>query len=493
MGLSRTVAAVLVLAGLVAFLYYYEYKGETAREEAERMASRALGFSTPEVRRLLIERPGGDVEIVRKDGAWRIASPIATRADDRSVEDVLRDLGALRVERTLEGIDASERKNFGLEEPAARITIETGASAENAGDDPRPTAPLQLSIGAAVPVTGGRYAVRPGEDGVMVTVGSLDSVVGATAETLRQRKLIGIDSWDVRRVAMKSRAKSLALEKRDGMWHIDDSGDPNAAASVPADEAGVDALLASLASAVAAGFADESPAAERLSSLGLTAETGALEVEVAGDSVSTRAVLGAVGADGTSWARRSDMEAVMIVPRSLREGVAAALETPASLRDPRPARFNRFALSRLDVTTPDGAARPLFKSEESTWHLGAPGGARLPSERVNAILDALERLVADRWSGAQEPVTGRETLSIVLTEDRPTEGEASPDPLKLTFWTTEDAGGTTVGSSIASLRYVVPAGSAAKLLDAVRLLEEPVPGDGGKGAESPDAGAEDER
>lgn len=477
MGLRKTVAAVVVLAGLVAFLYYYEYKGEAGRERAEEERSRPLSFESGAMTSIKIDRPGGiALAIVRRDDAWHLAAPIATRADDRTIDTILNDLRSLQIERTLERIGAAERGTFGLEKPAVRVVL-TGAAAVASGDTGGPPGEgdLALDIGGPVPVSGGRYAARPGQDDVLLIEGSLTTILEASADSLRQKKLIGIDSWKIRLLTMRNQGGSVELEKTGDSWRL------TAPVTVPADDARVEPILAALAAAEATGFADEAPGQEQLASYGLTPESGAIDVEVTGEGTAARAVVGRATAEGASWARRADMDAVMILAASLRENVASALAAPETLRDPRPARFNRFALSGLKVVEGRGSKRTLtlIKDATSSWHLGSDEGTTLPSERVNAILDALETLVADRWASAPDRNRMQEaTLSIVLTENAPAAGEESVEPLELTVWTPEGMPATkeaTIGSSIASVRYVVPGSGVAKLFDAVARLEEPLP------------------
>lgn len=491
MRLWKTAAAVVVLAGLVSFLYFYEYKGEAAREEAKDEQSRALSFDMASIETISLQRPGErTIDLVRRDGAWHMTAPIATRADDRKIDGILSSLRSLKVERTLDGIETGERGTFGLAEPAARVTLHPAEGAEGAAA-PADTAHAAvaaarphgfiLDLGGAVPVSGGRYAARPGETGVLLVAGDVGDLLEATADSLRQKKLVGLDAWTVRQVTVKSADRTMALEKKGDSWRM------TAPDAVPADEARVDAIVTSLTSAEATGIADETPGPDRLAAYGLTPETGAIEVDVSGEGTPARAVVGKPGAEGSVWARRSDMDAVMIVAASLGESLRGALASPESLRDPRPARFNRFALSRLEVTEAGSQERTriLYKDSASSWHLGSEEGAAIPSERVNAILDALETLVADRWGAAAEQAGARETLSIVLAEHPPGKNEAPAEPLKLGLTLSEGSKEATIASSLAGLRYIVPANSAGKLIDAVMQLEEPLPETAGPESSGP--------
>ena len=478
MPVRRAVAAVVVLAGLVAFLYYYEFKGETARQEAQEERTRALSFVNEAIERVRLDRQGGTtIEIIRQGGAWHLASPLATRADDRIVEGMLNDLKSLKIERTLEGVETAERGTFGLEEPAARVVLSVGHDGGSVGSEEAEDDAMALDIGGPVPVSGGRYAARPGQEGVLLVAGNLTTILEATADRLRQKKVIGMDSWNIRKVAMKSQDGSVMLEKTGDSWRL------TGPVTVPADGARVESILSSLTSAEAAGFAEEKPSYEQLSSFGLTPEAGAIDLEVTGEDGAVHAVLGRSGAEESTWAKRSDMDAVMSIGASLRESVASALAEPESLRDPRPARFNRFALSGLTIVEESGAkrTRDLFKDATSSWHLGSEEGAAIPAERVNAILDALEMLVADRWETSEKTST-QEALSIAFKEHAPAGGETAAQPLSLTVGVPGDSDGTaapgiresTIGSSLASVRYVVPGSGVVKLLEAVAQLEEPV-------------------
>src|SRR6185503_5043487 len=144
-----------IVAALAAFVWFYERKLPTT-EEAKAEEKKLLGgVKTDEVREVTIAREGKTVRLVREGGEkkkagegeesgkgeddgdgdeeassallatpaeWRLAAPLAARADRAAVEGMLSSLLGLEKTRTLEKVD---KKQYGLAPPVAVVTLVT--------------------------------------------------------------------------------------------------------------------------------------------------------------------------------------------------------------------------------------------------------------------------------------------------------------------------------------------------------------------------------
>jgi len=110
--LNAALAAIVVALGV--FLYLRPGKDAAVEHPLS-------GLKVKEVRSLRIERAGTvPVVLARKEDTWFIEAPIAARADDSRVMQVL----AIVEARTAHRLPAGDRGRFGLEPPQARVIVD---------------------------------------------------------------------------------------------------------------------------------------------------------------------------------------------------------------------------------------------------------------------------------------------------------------------------------------------------------------------------------
>ena len=460
-----TFFAILLFAGLLAFVYFYEYKGEDAREEASRAEDNALNFDREKVAGVEIERPGAEKIALSRDGKnWQMTSPKPTRADAEKVDALLSGLGWLRIERRIEGVTEVEKEAFGLTAPAARVTLLLPEAASPAEKQ------VTLGIGGAAQVGGHRYAATQSSSDVLLISGSLESILTADTMALRYKKVVGINSWDVTRFSVAAGASTVSLVKQSDDWLLAGVG---GAADFPADSTKVTNLWSEVQSVEADGFQADGGSVN-LETFGLARPALTLTVEAREVTGALRVEFGR-SASGTVHARRSDMDAVLDVKSEVLEKLEKAALAPDDLRDARVAPVDRYRLKQLTMDRA-GTTTVLFKDDESKWRWGAADGAALDSEIVNPLLDAIEGLKAARYLSVASGSHGEgesSVLRLTMVEGGG-EGEAARTvTVTVTPRTEGPDSGRVVLSSAASVIYVVPQTSVQTLIDLASLLKEP--------------------
>ncbi|MGH9869472.1 MAG: DUF4340 domain-containing protein [Candidatus Polarisedimenticolia bacterium] len=399
MKFRNTLLALIVLGGLVTFIYVYEYKGEPGREEAERAEKSVLNLERDKVEELELARTGEEPVVVRKEsGAWAMTSPRATRADEDRVDSLVGTLTSLTIEQTMTDVTEQEKAQFGLAPPAVTVTV------RSAGKEP-----ATLLVGEKVPMGRGHYAAHT--DGkVLVVSGGLDTVLTTDATSLRYRKVIGVDTWKVARFSIEAGSEKLALARDGDRWKME------APAAFPADSTRVQNLWFDIQGAEAEEFAAESPGAADLESFGLARPALTLSVEAREGAAPVRIVFGAPDPNGPVYARRSDLESVMKIPRATFDKLKGALSDVTGFRDARVAPVDRFKLTSLEISRPGQEVVKLLKDEESKWHWGSSDGPELPSEQINGVLDATEALKATGFLDAGPAPQPEPALTLTFTE-----------------------------------------------------------------------------
>jgi hypothetical protein len=289
----RTLAVLFALVlGLGAFIWFYERELPSTEERAVQEKKVFGSLEAKDVLGLTLDRAGTKVRFERVEPAkaekeedkkddendadasldpageddedagppaeWRLAEPLAARADGAAVNALLESLLALEKSRTLDAVD---RKVSGLDKPEAAIAVKT-ASGEKI-----------LELGAVVPPGGSRLAAFRGEkEGYVVSDAILTEVQKAPGDW-RDRRIVPGDRETVARVVLRAPGNTVVLAKKDGVFRLE-SPLADAARREPVDD-----LLFNLTGLSAERFVDAPPAAAEM---GLAPPQAVVEATVAG-------------------------------------------------------------------------------------------------------------------------------------------------------------------------------------------------------------------
>ncbi|MFN6512997.1 MAG: DUF4340 domain-containing protein [Nostoc sp. CreGUA01] len=127
MKLPRTTLILILLAlGLGSFVYFYEIRGASQREEIKEENQRIFSFSEDDVQALTIKTTKLTLNLERSnqsnESKWLIKSPISEPANDAIVSYLMDLLVKGKSNRTL-STPKNELGQFGLEQPQATIDI----------------------------------------------------------------------------------------------------------------------------------------------------------------------------------------------------------------------------------------------------------------------------------------------------------------------------------------------------------------------------------
>ncbi len=458
MRFRNTIFALIILGGLGGYIYYSEYLGEASREAERRSEEDVFPFDQDAIQQIRITPADGkEVSMSREAGEWRLTAPIQTTADPDKVRTLLSGLEGLRIERRIDDVSEADRKEYKLDGPAPRIEV----SAKESGGETKETG---LVIGDKTPVGSSRYAARPDSDEVMIVSGNPEPLLSADPNSLRLRKLVGIESWKMDYVKIEGQGANLDLARSGGEWRLESP------VAFPADATKVQALLGDLQSAEATGFATESPGEGDLQRFGLADPALMLTVTPQGDGAPVTVTFGAPGGEATAYARRTGMEAVATVAPDLLHKLENAASDAQSLRDPRAAPIDRFLISRIDLALPDRSLA-LIKDDESKWHWGRAEGPLIPSADVNGIIDAIEAVKAASFDDHPASTDEASALTVEVTQGE--EGDQRKISLEVLAGDGDREGRRRVVSSASASIYLVPSDATDQLVDKVSALKEP--------------------
>ena len=174
-GLRSTIALIVVLGGLGAYIYFVTWK--TPAEPASKLEKVFSGVQSDKIEELKVTSDKGEVSTLKKEnGSWQIVTPIAARADEGEASAIANALGQAEIVRVVDE-NPTDLKDYGLATP--RIAVDF----KGAGDkDYR-----RLLIGEKSPTGSDLFAKRNDEKKVFLIPASQESTLNKSTFDLRDK------------------------------------------------------------------------------------------------------------------------------------------------------------------------------------------------------------------------------------------------------------------------------------------------------------------
>lgn len=237
--LKSTLFLFVVLAGLVAYIYYADSDG-TATDDTEKAFA---SVNAEDIEEVVIKSASGETSRVRKvqgqsgdagenAGTWNLVEPVEAEADENELTSITSSLASLDIQRVVDE-NATDLKQYGLE-PAR---IEVGFRTKDGKELQR------ILLGERTPTGGDMYARLPNEQRVFLVSSFLDATFNKDTFALREKSVITVDRDQVDRVEVEAGDRDVTLAKSGTEWRIE------APIMARADFAAVEGALERLSSA----------------------------------------------------------------------------------------------------------------------------------------------------------------------------------------------------------------------------------------------------
>src|SRR5262249_42744498 len=150
--------------------------------------------------------------LIKDKDQWKIEKPAAASAENSRVNDLLDKLTSVQA-RDKDVIDGGDSKSYGLENPAATVTVEV---------QPKDGAAMTLKyeIGREDSAKKKVYVRALGRERINAVEDSLAALVWRPALAYRGRKLIDLTSADVARIDIERGRNKFSLEQKDSKWSL---------------------------------------------------------------------------------------------------------------------------------------------------------------------------------------------------------------------------------------------------------------------------------
>ncbi|PYJ91462.1 MAG: hypothetical protein DME71_01970 [Verrucomicrobia bacterium] len=385
---NTLILGVIVLAG-VAYFRFFEMK-RPSTEEAKRQAQNVVNFDRNKIDGIVIQNGDQKIEIRRRENKWRLETPIKDQADGALVENLLSDLETWQKEGTIPAkdieTDKSKLTEYGLNNPKLKLKL--------LGRD----RPPEILFGKDAAMEGRMYVRFQNSKETFLATQSVKKDIDKKPEEFRDRKLTDLTTAQVRRIALKTPAGEMELEKKGEHWDI------LKPLRARADHGKVGDLISQITAARIQQFVADDRG--DLRPYGLAEPRGSItlydqeqkkdqKVEL-GDSIKVfgREDKGQTLQIGSVPEKEKDQIYVRFAPRgsvyTLPKKIEEILNTkPADLRDYHLVRIDTNILDRITIDAP-GKGKTVLARKDGNWIVATRNNAPADSAAVRRLIDTLQ-------------------------------------------------------------------------------------------------------
>jgi len=390
-GLWSTGALIVVLAGLVGYIYFVDAKKEPAGADAKEKLFASL--TAEDIEEVQVKNSDGETSHVQKaDGTWHLVEPVKAAADQSEVSSITSSLVSLEVQRVVDE-NGGDLPQYGLE--PARIELAFKAKGDK---DFR-----RILIGEKTPTGGDLYAKAQDQKRVFLISSFLDSTFNKNTFSLRDRRILVFERNMVDGLEVTTGSSKVTLTKSGSEWRL------SSPISVRADYAAVEGALERLSSTQMQGIVD--PDGRELGKHGLDKPTGTITVSVGSSRASL--LLGTTD-NALLFAKDSSRPIIFTVAPMIREDV---IRTVADFRRKDLFDGRAFTTTRVELTRgADTVTLEKTKGKDGA-DLWRSAGKDVDGAKADDLLTKLTGLRAQAFEEQTDASLKSAALVVTLTFD----------------------------------------------------------------------------
>ena len=378
-GLRSTIALVVVLAGLGAYIYFVTWKlPEGGATDAKKLDKVFAGYEADKVEEIKVMLAAGDATTLRKQGgSWQLTQPITAPASESEVSGITSALGQMEVNRVVDP-NPSNLNDYGLSNP--RIQIDFKA----AGD----TAYKKLYVGDKSPTGSDMFARRNDEKEVFLIPAAQETSLNRTTFDLREKSVLKFDREKVDGIDVTASGKVMTVAKEGSDWKI------TRPVQTKADFGSVEGLVGRLQSVQMKSIAADNPPPADLKKFGL--DKPQATVNLSAGSTRATLVIGGKADDATVYARDASRPAVVTVESALLDDLKKGADDyrRKDIFEFRPFNANRIEMTRGSDTVVLERVKGQGENAPDTWRRVGPPAKDVDREKSDSLLSRLSNIRA---------------------------------------------------------------------------------------------------
>ncbi len=369
-GLRSTLALLVVLVGLGAYIYFVASK---PTEDAAKQDKLFPGLEAAKIEELKVKSESGDVTTLKKDsGTWTLVTPIAVPAAESDASALANALADIDVVRVVEETPA-DLKEYGLDAP--RIEIDFKADGGKTSG--------RLLVGVKTATGGNLYARREDQKRVVLIGQFHETPLNKSTFDLRDKAILKVDRAKIDGVDLNVAGKIAEFAKAGSNWTIIK---PFAAR---ADFSAVDGLLGRVEGAPMQSIVTSAPTPDELKKYGFDKPQAVVNLHLGSERVSL--TVGAKADDTSVYVRASSKPDVFTVYNAVADDIKKPAEDyrRKELFDFRASQATRVEITRTGQTVILERVKAKEEGSPDTWHRVSPNAGDPPREKVESLLTTM--------------------------------------------------------------------------------------------------------
>jgi hypothetical protein len=420
-GLKSTIALVVVLAGLGAYIYFVTSKmpdGGSRTDDTKKQEKVFASLQADKIEEVKVSTAAGDSTTLKKDGtAWKITQPAALPASESEVSQLTSALGQVEIVRVIDE-NPTNLNDYGLSNP--RVEVDFKASGDK---DYR-----KLYIGEKTPTGGDFFAKRNDEKKVFLIPAAQDTSFNRTTFDFRDKTLVKFERDKVDALDISAGGKTMALAKDGGDWKM------SKPVQTKADFGSVEGLVGRLQTVQMKSIAVDNASPADLKKYGLDKPEATVNVGLG--SAKATLLFGGKAADNTVYARDASKPSVVTVESALLDDVKKGAD---DYRRKDVFQFRPFNATHIEITR-NGQTVALERTKgqgenaPDKWKRVTPAGGDLDKEKSDNLLGKLSNIrVASFVDSAAKTGLDKPAMTVSVKfdegkkEDRATFGQSGND------------------------------------------------------------------
>ena len=207
MASRKTIVLLIIFAGLLAYVYFFEIQGEKRKKAQKEQQELLLDFDSAHVTGLSFLP--GEIVIKKDSTQWSIISPVQSEADKSTIENILDAFTWLKKGRLVSDIPDDFRK-FGLNPYQYALVIERTANSDT------------LMVGNANLDNTSVFYRKSGDNSVYLVPTTLKKSVTKTLYDLRDKSILKFERGKINKILIKNYGETFSCYRDENQqWWLD--------------------------------------------------------------------------------------------------------------------------------------------------------------------------------------------------------------------------------------------------------------------------------
>jgi len=369
-GIRSTIALLVVLAGLGAYIYFVASKAEDSSTKQEKLFP---SVASDNIEELTVKNDAGETTTLKKaDGKWTMTAPFQTRASDMDASGIANALAGLDVTRVVEE-NPTDVKEYGLDAPGVEIAFKS-----NGG---KPSGKLLIGKKTA---TGGSIYARKDDEKRVVLIGEYNNTTfNKSTFDLRDKAIVTVDRSKVDGLDVVLDKSGFELAKKEGDWSM---VKPIVAR---ADTSAADGLVTALESLQMKSIVGPSATAEELKRYGLDKPSAVVNLHLGSERTSV--AVGGPAGDDTVYARDMARPDVFTIQKAAADDLKKTADDyrRKEMFDMRAFNATHIEITRGGKTTAWDKVKGTGENAADTWKRVSPTAGEPENDKFQAFVAAL--------------------------------------------------------------------------------------------------------